>query len=354
MLRVNYNGDFVSAVLNASGFSETYIRNPDLNYLGTNNMLSLNLDNSIKRLLPNASLSVTDSFRYTPLPPGFVNPVAGTIPSDPGNIQSVYAQGFLAGRTNNLINNGAILASYATTATTSLTASYTHAMIRFGSSPSTQGLTLLNSTTQTGTVAGTAQLSGVDAINIRYAHTQIDYTPSGASSSIATSTNFITDIATIGWSRRLTPNLSAELGGGGILISPGTATYAANAALIVNSLNNSATISYSRSAFPNISSAGTGAGVLIGDLFLLSAVQRIDRQWQLTESASYAHTSGTGGVNPLTYDSFAVGGDLQYWMTNIWSTGLNYSYSKFISEFGSTNTDIVRQTITLSVRAIWE
>jgi hypothetical protein len=345
-LRVNHNGDYASGVLNVGGFSETYIKNPDLNYLGTNDSLSLNLDNSIKRLLPSASLSVIDSVRYTPLPPGFVNPAAGTSPSDPTNLQNTYAQGFLASRTNNLINNGTVSTSYATTASTSLNASYSHAIIRFGSSSSTQGLSLSDSTTQTGTVGGIAQLSGLDTVNVRYAHAQSEF--SSGSASILSKI----DSATIGWSRTLTPNLRAELGGGGILISPGqTTTYSANAALIMNFLNNSATISYAHSAFPIFYGGG---GVLIGDSFSLSAIQNIDRQWQLAETASYVHTSGAGGLNAVTYDSFAAGGDIQYWVTSIWSTALGYRYTKFTSDSGSVKTDFDRHVIALSVGATWE
>ena len=353
MLRVNHNGDYASGFLNVGGFSETYAKNPDLNYLGTNDSLSLNLDNSIKRWLPNASLRVTDYFSYTPLPPGFVNPAAGTSPGAPGNIPNVFAQGNTGFRATNLINNGTVSTSYATTASTSLNASYSYAIIRFKGSPSSQGGTnLSNTTTQTGTVGGTARLSGVDALNVRYSHSQTDSTSS------STSSLFKTDSATIGWSRTLTPNLSAQLGGGGILISPGqTTSYAANAALIMNSLNNNATITYSHTAFPSFTGAGgtaggTAGGILIGDSFSLSAVQRIDRQWQLAESASYVHTSGGGGLNAVTYDSFFAGGDIQYWVTSIWSTSLSYSYSKFTTNTGLSDYD--RHVITLSLRATWE
>jgi hypothetical protein len=351
MLRVNHNGDYASGFLNVGGFSETYAKNPDLNYFGTNGTLSLNLDNSIKRWLPNASLRIDDSFSYTPLPPGFVNPAAGTNPGAPGNIQNVYAQGFLAFRTNNLINIGTVSTSYATTPSTSLNASYSYAIIRFGSSSSTQGQGLFDTTAQTGAVGGTAQLSELDILNVKYTHVQADSTPISPSSS-SPSSLFKIDNATIGWSRTLTPNLSTALGGGGILISPGqTITYAANADLIMNFLNNSATISYAHSAFPSFYGGG---GVRIGDSFSLSAVQRIDRQWQLAESASYAHTStsGASGLNAATFDSFVAGGDIQYWVTSIWSTALSYSYLKF-NQYGSSTTDFDRQVITLSVRATW-
>ncbi|OAI47823.1 hypothetical protein AYO43_03900 [Nitrospira sp. SCGC AG-212-E16] len=348
MLRLNRNGDYASGFLIVGGFSETYVKNPDLNYLGTNDRLSLNLDNSIKRLLPNASLSVFDNFSYTPLPPGFANPAAGTSPSDPSNIQNVYAQGFLGARTNNLINNATASTSYATTASTSLNASYTYAIIRFGSSPSTQGLNLFNTTSQIGTVGGTAQLSMADTLSVKYSHVQTESTPNSPSSSV-TSTLFKIDTATIGWSRTLTPNLKAEVGGGGILVNSVQASYAANAALRMNYLINTATISYAHTAFPTF----YGGGVLIGDSFALSATQRIDRQWQLTESASYAHTSSANGLNPLTYDSYVAGGDIQYWVTSVWSTTLSYSYAKFSTKSGSVTTDFDRQVIMFSVVATW-
>ena len=352
MLRINHNGEYASAVLSLGGFGETYIRNPGLNYIGTNDSLSLNLDNSIKRLLPNASLRVTDTFRYTPLPPGFVNPIAGTSPADPGNIQDVYAQGIMGFRTNNLSNIGTVSASYATTALTSVNASYSYAILRFGSTPSTKGIdpnltpaptNLFNATTQTGTVGGAARLSEVDTVNVNYSHTQSEF-QRGPTSSL-----FKIDSATIGWSRTLTPGLRAELGGGGILISPGLTTYAANAALIMNSANNSATISYARSAFPGFA----GAGVLIGDRVSLSATQRIARQWQLSESATYVHSSRAGGLNVQKFDSYNAGGDIQYWMTDVWSTSLSYNYTKFTQDFGSVKTDFDRHVIMLSVAASW-
>jgi hypothetical protein len=342
MFRVNHNGDYATGFLNMSGFNETYIKNPNLNYLGTRDTLFLNLDNSIKRWLPNASLNVTDTFSYTPLPPGFVNPAAGTSPGDPGNIQSVYAQGFLGFRTNNLINNGTVSASYATTATTSLNASYSHAMLRFKGSQG--GTNLFDSTTQTGMVGGAARLSESDTLDVKFSHAQSEFSRAG------TSSLFKMESATIGWSRTVTPNLSTQLGGGGILINPGIVSYAANAALIMNFLNNSATMSYSHSAFPSIVG---GSGVLIGDVFTLSATQRLDRQWQLVETAGYAHTTRGGGLNVLTYDSYTAGVNIQYWVTGIWSTSLSYDYMNFNSEIGSSKTSFDRQAITLSVSATW-
>lgn len=347
MLRVNHNGDYASGILNLGGFSETFVKNSDLNYLGTRDSLLLNLDKSIKRLFPDASLRVMDIFNYTPLPPGFDNPVAGTSPSDPGYTQDVFAQGILFRRVNNLSNTGTVSTSYATTALTSLHASYTHSMIRFqGAPPTTGGVNLFNTTTQTGTVGGAAQMSELDTLQINYSHAQIDYTRDPISSS------FKIDSVIPGWSRTLTPNLKAEVGGGVIKINPGITTYAANAALIMNFLNNSATMSYSHSAFPSY--IAVVPTIMVGDVFLLSAVHKIGRQWQLSETGSYAHRSGGSGINSVTYTSYRAGVDLYYWVNSIWSTALSYEYSNFSSDAGTSNTSFDRQVITLSVKAAWE
>jgi hypothetical protein len=194
-------------------------------------------------------------------------------------------------------------------------------------------------------------VSEIDTLNATYAYVQARSTPISSSSSF-TSRSFTIESATIGWSRSLTPNLSASVGGGGILINPGqTTTYAANAAVIMNFLNYSATISYAHSAVPSFFAGG---GVRIVDTVSLSAVQRIDRQWQLAESVSYAHSasSGVSGPNATTFDSYVAGGEIQYWVTSIWSTSLSYSYSKFTTNTGFNNWD--RQAFMLSVRATWE
>ena len=351
-LRINHNGEYASLLLNLGGFNETYANNSNLNFFGTRDSLFLNLDNSIKRWFPRAGLRVMDMFSYSQLPPGLGSIAAGTSPGDPSipqdpnlpNSEDIFAQGLLFPRRNNLTNTGVILASYDTTATTSLNASYSYSMLRFQGSPTTQGLSLFNTTSQTGTAGGAARLSDLDTMNIRYAHTETDFM-GGSSSSF-----FKVDSATIGWSRLVTPNLRGHLGGGGVLISTGRSTYVANAALVMNFTNNSATVSYGRSVVPSFVGAGEP---LIADRVSLSATHMVARQWQLAEFASYVHTSRAGGNNALTYDAFIAGGDIRYWMTSIWATSLSYNYTKFTRESGSVNSDFDRHVIMLSVIASW-
>ncbi len=350
--RVNHNGEYASAVLNLSGFNETYANNSNLNFFGTRDSLLINLDNSIKRWFPRAGLRVSDTFSISQLPPALGSIAAGATPGDLNiqqdpnlpNSEDIFSQGLLFERRRSLINTGTVMASYDTTATTSLNASYTYSLLRFQGSPTTQGLSLFNTTSQTGTAGGTARLSDLDTMNIRYAHTETDFMRG------TTSSFFKFDSATIGWSRLLTPNLSAQVGGGGVLISTGLTTYLANAALMMNLPNSNATLSYARSVVPNFVGAGEP---LISDRVSLSSSQMVARQWQLAESVSYVHTSRAGGNNGLTFDALNAGGDIRYWITSIWATSLSYNYTKFTRESGSVNTDFDRHVIMLSVIASW-
>jgi hypothetical protein len=355
-VRINHNGEYASLLLNLSGFSENYANNSNLNFFGTRDSLLLNLDNSIKRWFPRAGLRIADSFSYSQLPPALGSIAAGATPGDPSipqdpnipNSEDVFAQGLLFERRKNLTNTGTVMASYDTTATTSLNASYTYSILRFQGSPTTQGLSLFNTTSQTGTAGGTARLSDLDTVNVRYAHTETDFMRG------ATSSFFKFDSATVGWSRLLTPNLSAQVGGGGVVISTGLTTYLANAALMMNFQNSNATLSYARSIVPSFIGVGEP---LISDRVSLSSTQMVARQWRVAESVGYVHTSraggNTGGNNGLTFDSLFAGGDIQYWMTSIWAASLSYNYTKFTRESGSVNTDFDRHVIMLSVIASW-
>ncbi|MGQ0665555.1 MAG: hypothetical protein ACT4O4_00830 [Nitrospiraceae bacterium] len=350
MLRVNHNGDYATGFLDAEGFIETYVNNPDLNYLGANGTLILNLDNALKRLLPNASVLIADAVSYAPTPPGFVNPAAGTSPGAPSNIQDVFAQGILFSRTNRVTNSGILSMTYATSPTTGLSASYRNAILRFPESPSTpQGgtpVSLFDTTTHTGRIGGNAQLSGVDTLNVNYSHTQSEFTD-GSTSSFSVNN----DVATIGWSRNFSPNVSASVGGGGIFLDPGGTTYAANAALVLNFTNTRATLSYERLPFPSFAGVPTN---VIADVILLSAVQQIGLHWQLTGVANYSHGSGESGIDSIRYDSYSGAVDLVYLITRVWSMALGYSYMKFDQEFAATKIQFDRHAATLSLRASWE
>lgn len=342
MLGVNHNGNYLTGFLNVGGVSETYVNNSGLNFLGSNGTLSLNLDNTIRRIIPNASLSISDAMTYSPLPPGFVNPVAGTSPGAPRNIQDVFSQGILFQRSNRISNNGTISVSYKTSESTKIDASYSHSFLRFLSSSAG----LFNTTTQAGTVGGTAQLSRLDQLNVRYTFAHSEF-----GGGVGPVFFFKAHTATVGWSRILTPNLIVEASGGGIVIEPGRKTYSATAAVTYDYGATRATLSYGRSAFPSFSGVPTQ---LVGDVVSLSVAQEITQEWQLTGSANYSHSSGNSGTNAIKFDSYGGSLNLAYLISRVWTTALGYSYLKFDRELGVSRDQFDRHVVMFSVRASWE
>jgi hypothetical protein len=150
----------------------------------------------------------------------------------------------------------------------------------------------------------------------------------------------------------LTPNLSAEIGGGGIAIDPGRITYAANGALIMNFVNTRATIGYARSVFPNFLGVPTQ---VVANVVSLSAVQQIGPQWQVTGGANYSQGSRTTeAANSIKFNSYGGSVDLVYMVTRIWTTALGYSYQRFDQDFGTTKNQFDRHVVMFSLRASWE
>jgi hypothetical protein len=348
--RMSGEGEYASGSVDVAGFSQIYVRNPGLNYIGFMGTVSLNLNESIKKLFPNAGLQVFDSARYTPIPPGFVNPVAGSSPSDINNSQNAFAQGVLAYRTNTWSNLFNVVSSYALSPITSLKASYSNSLIRFGSShvgTSASGLgNLFDTTAHNGTLSGSTQVSEFDTMSITYAHGWIDYHTQPA-------TTFQTNSGLLGWSRTWTPSLKTELAGGVIEVDPGITSWTGNAALIWTIPNHRATLSYARGVFPGF--VGT-ATPLIGNTVSLSATHDLAPDWQLSETASYINSTGAtsstqSGPLKTEFTTYLANVSLYYWLTRVWSTGLAFSYMNYDSQVGATSYQFPRYVITFAIQA---
>jgi hypothetical protein len=350
MVRVNHNGEYASGYLNLGGFSENYVHNSNLNFFGTTDTLYLNLDNSLKRFLPNASFTFTDYVSYTPTPPGFSNVVAGTSPSSPANVSNVYAQGLLSYRANNLINNATALGSYKVTPLTSVNASYSNMILRFLSSPITTGALLFDTTTHIGTLGTKTEVSKLDILSVTYSYMRSKFTSSDVASSSAQAGTFTTNTLNLGWSRTLTPYLTAQIGGGIIVIDPGITTYAVNGSMTLNTPNNIATLSYGRSAYPNF----YGVAVpLVSDVVSVTAIQKLALQWELDETANFSYASGASGPTDVSFTTYSAAIDLYYYLTRRWATALSFDYMNFTSESGPAKTNFNRYAFTLSIKATW-
>ena len=358
-LLMKHSGAYMSGTLEVSGFNETYVRNPDLNFLGSGGSLSLSLDKTIKRFLPNASLWLSDSGRYSPLPPSFLNPVAGTSPSDPANPQDAFAQGIIAPRTNNYSNTGSATFSYAITSATSLNVSYSNAITRYLSSSSLfTRVPLFDITTHTGAVGGAVGISVSDTLTARYSYSDSTFNSvtNATGGSSLPDRSFQSHTALFGWKRTWTPYFKSELGGGGIVITPGLTSWAMNAELLFTDPKYPVTLSYSRYASPSVLES---ASPIIANTVLLSASQRLGQDWQLAELGSFSLSTGAtpdtqSGVNKLEFTTYRAAIDLYYWVTSMWSIAVGYDYMRFDRESGRVSSQFDRHSVMLSLKAIWE
>lgn len=362
---VKHSNQYLTGTLEMGGINETYAKDSRLNFFGGNGALFLSLDKTIKYFLPNASFSIIESGRYTPLPPSFLNPIAGTSPSDPGNPQDAFARGIIAFRTNTFSNNASANFSYATSPMTSIGLSYSNAIIRYGSSEINQSVrgALFDITTHTGTISGSSRLSTSDTLNVRYTYSDSKFSSGttvidGVTSSVGVTRSFQSHSPLLGWSRALTPYLTSDLRAGTVIVDSDTSprpliSWAMDAAITFTSPNYPATLSYSRSAFPSVFGEATP---VIGNTVSLSASQRLSGDWQLAESANFSQSSGATSVNSDTvkFTTYRAAIDLYYWITRIWSVALSYDYLKFDSKFGGGSSAIDRHAVMLGVKATWE
>ena len=362
---VRHSGEYVTGNLETTGFNEIYVRNPGLNYYGGGGSLVVRFDKTIKRFLPNASFGINESTRYTPLPSGFLNPVAGTSPNDPINPQDAFARGVIAFRTNTFTNNAGANFSYEISPTTNVSLGYSNAIIRYFKSDLTESISgsLFDITTHTGTVGGSTSLTASDALNVRYAYSHNTFSSgttivSGNTVRSGIDTSFQSHSALLGWSRTWSSMFSSDLRGGAIVISAdtgsGLTSWAVDASLTFTDPNYPATLSYSRTAFPSVFGEATP---VIGDIVSLSATQWLARDWQLAELANFSQSTGGTSNNSgtLKFTTYRAGIDLYYWMTRIWSIALSYDFLSFDSRFGTGSSfQIDRHSITLGVKATWE
>lgn len=333
-LRVEHKGRDMDAAVNGGVTGEAYIKHPALNYIGVNGLLSLNLDNTVKRLLPRAALQISDSVTYTPQPPAFVAPQL----EGPENS---FARGQQSFRVNSITNNGSVNASYMLLPNATLQAGYSHSMIRFGRSFATSPLGgVFDTTTQSISAGAAVGVTPLDTLNLSYQHTDAEVGPS----------SFQTHGATVGWSRVLTSQFKANATAGATIIKPGDfLTYVSSVSLIWNYRNTDTTVRYSRAVAPSFL---ISAVPIISQVVSLSISHRFTERLTATGSGNYGHSADTSST--LVFDSYVASLNLSYAISRILSTTAGYSYSNFVSRSGNAEFAFDRHLATISLRAEWK
>lgn len=340
---VLHNGRLVSGTVQAGLSGARYVNNPGLSYVGVNTGLNLNLSEAVKRIIPNATLLVSDSFTFTPVLPSFI------FPNDEGNVEGVNLRGIQPARAMAYSNNATATGSYAITPRVSLTTSYMHSLVIFGtqfSAPSVGGF--FNTTMQMITEGAQVNISPTDSLNVNYMYSLVDF-KGGAT--FGGNSSFTSQGGTIGWSHTLTPSLKTNLVAGATVVSPGTPSQAMayTGIATLTGTHQTATwfLSYNRAVSPSFFIA---AVPIVNDMVMASVSHPITARLSGSGTASYAHgNSIESGGGRLSFDSYQASLGLQYKITRTVTANTTYSHSLFFSELAGARSEFDRNQVMFTI-----
>lgn len=339
-LQLNHDGNYLRGNAYAALTSETYIRNPGLNYIAPSGGFLANLDNSVQRLIPKAKLTLRDDFIYTPRPPAFAAPETGSVAPD------AFVRGIQASRANSYSNIGKAEGSYALTSSTAWAASYTHQMIRFGNAFVTPVLgRFFNTVFQTVQSGPVFEVTPRDTVNLTYQYQQGDFDGGGFGGGFTSQGGFA------GWKRILTPTLTAEASLGATLVQPANSLqYMGSASLEWHHESTTAKGGYSRAVVPSF---------FVGGVPLLSEVVSGTVSHQYTEdvlffaAADYADNKSV--PDPiLIFRTFTGRTGVDYVLTRWATANLSYSYGEFKYSLFGFNASFDRHQLMLTLRMEWK
>lgn len=351
-LQVVHKGRAVEGGGTVNVMGEVYAKNPGLNYIGTSASMNLNLNQLVGRIDRRASLTITDSFSYTPRPPGFLSPETGSVvPPD-------FVRGMQALRANSITNVGTVAGSYGLTSASTLLASYTNMYMRFGNFFTPTGTT---GQLVPGVAAGTSPFfttrmsiitlgpeirpTARDTITVSFQRMQMSF--SGSGQDIA----FDTKGGLVGWKRTLTTQFTASGAVGFSLLSPGNNfQYLANASLEWKHRNTTATLSYSRTIFPSFFIA---AAPLLSQIISVNGTHKLSEKLSATASINYATNETIGGDVPAKFESYSGSIGASYTISRTVTASASYTHSKFVQGFVGQQFDFSRDVVMVSLRKEW-
>jgi hypothetical protein len=359
---VLHQGRLIQGNFNAQAIAGFYVNNPEINYLATYGQMNLRFDQLVQKLDRRLSLSATDVFFYTPVPPGFINPVAG---QDAFFSKTVFGAGLQAYRVNSTINTGVIQAGYLLTPRVSLQTSYTNTYISFGdiSGDPTLGFAF-GFVTHSISAGPSFKVSPRDTIGIEYNFMTATFSGGGEGGS------FSTHGATVAWTRILAPKLVATLSGGVQILAPGTVQtalvqptsaeptslqqggdifYTTSATLVWNYRKDTAvTLSYSRFLSPGFFIA---SGPLVGHFAVASIRHDLTPKLTASGNLNYAIYDDPTGI--LNFTSYGADLTLAYTLTRNLTATANYSYYNFSQQFSGQQVIFDRNMLLVGLTASW-
>jgi hypothetical protein len=336
-LRVEHLGKYFDGKIDGGATAEQYVKNAGLSYVGFNGGVNLTLDKAIQQVFRNATLTVGDSFNYTPQPPAFLAPGTGAA------LPETFIRGIQAARANSFTNMAKAEGSYIITPRLAMQGIYTHSYMRFGNAfVSPEFGQFFTTTFQTVNAGPRYQLTRVDTVTVNYQYQQAEFN---------LFPGFTSNGGTVAWIRQITPNLKGSIQGGATLISGiSSPQYLADALIEWTGKQTNAALHYSRVVTPSFFIAGVP---LVNDLVNATATYSFTTRANATLGLNYAKSAAAGGVFPLSFISYGATAGLNYTLTRLVSLSATYGYSEFKTDFMGFKSDFDRNVVMFSIKAEW-
>jgi hypothetical protein len=344
-VEVRHKTTDVNLSLKAAGDLNYYVYNPALNYVGTNAVASAQLDGWASRLLRGLRLSVSDYFRYTPQPPGFLSPSTNAaVGGDPfaRGVQNLYA--------NNFSNTFSTTAGYDIYKDLFLSGSYAFSFSKF---PSVQALataepTFFNTTIHRWSVGPGYRLTPADSISLLYSQNLVSQTVSSGTSQ---NFNFNTQELWTHYTRTVPDYWSITLRGGVTLIEPASRAFGTVWITLMSNPERRTSISLdlSRKAAPSFYLA---SGASISNVAVLSVNHKLTRRLNVFGMANYAY-SETVPERTFKYTTISINSGLRYELTRLLAADLYYSYQTFDNVAPGFNYNLLRHVVGVRLTGLW-
>jgi hypothetical protein len=336
--------------LNAGVSGNVFVNNPVLNYVSTNAGLNSDLTGWIRELIPGAKLQVSDSFYFTPEPPGFITGVKPETPAD------TFARGVVAFRANTYTNYATVNGAYAFSRTTGLQANYTNSLFTFGqvfqADPSANLQNFyFDSIMHYASIGPWYKWSRKDTIGLNYQPTYMTLTGAG------TTQTFTAHSVVVSYTRE-TPDWTFTIDGGPAYLEQGSFFYYNGGASLTTNYDKSTSfrLSFSRQLAPAFFSTGGG---LISNTAGASIQSAIVKNLVLAGSIYYSENTAVP-VDIVKFTSLLANAQLTYRMTRTLSSSIGYYYNFF----DQSSQDVVgapiqsfqfdRHYITFSISSTWK
>ena len=341
-VKLHHKSRDVEASVTGGVAGNAYVYNPNLNYLSTAAEADAKLDGWVGQLAKGATLRISERFQYTPEPPSFLTGVKA--PSD-----DPFSRGVQSFRANTFSSTTSANGSYPVFRGLSIQGSYAFSFYRVGSilALTTTGASFFDTNVHTWSAGPQLQLTPADSVSLSYQQSLVSQSQTATGVQLDFNTQQV-------WAnyKRVTPDWTAGISGGGTLIEPFSKVFATGTVYFLTAPDRSTLIrlDLSRLAAPSLFFI---AGPLISHVAQVELSYQLSKRLRVTGRANYGVNETTDSV--IKFENQTASAVISYSLTRSLMADLSYSYSKFTTD-QQTGLDftVLRNVVAISLTAQWK